>query len=91
MSATSSTSQLETAQEAFNRDFLAARAKLLEVASWLDRVDRCPGIPEDARRLEQIQQGITALQSAQDNRAEQIQQIFSLEFNDSWQSDFGLQ
>lgn len=80
----------ESAQAAFDRDFLAARAKLLEIASWLDRVDRCEGVPTDDRRINQIHQGIAALSKQVTNRAELIQQIFSLDFNENWQQDFSV-
>ena len=68
---------------ALDQFFLEARARLLDVAAILDRVDRGDGPLEDPR-MARIQQAIEVLQSEQGGRAARIQQIFSLEYDPTW-------
>jgi hypothetical protein len=60
--------------------FLETRAKLLEIAATLDRVDRAAARGElrDDARLKFIADALTILQSTVPNRAELIQQRYSL-------------
>ena len=83
-----------TADELMNREFLEVRAKLLEVAAALDRVHRAAGSVDDDIRMSQIREAIATLQGpvtdSDDSLAQAIQLIFSLPYNETWQSDFGL-
>ena len=77
----------QTAPQIFDQVFLDTRAKLLEVAATLDRLDRAEGVASvanDARR-QKIQQAIAIVASAQPNRAEQLQLLFSDPYDDKWQ------
>lgn len=79
------------ATEILDRDFLEIRAKLLEIAASLDRFTRAPG-RRDAPdlRLAQIHQAIEALLRPDPDRAETVQLIFSLTYDESWQELLGL-
>ena len=59
--------------------FLETRAKLLEIAANLDRVDRAGGVPSGDARLTFIQKALTILQGAGPGRAEKIQRLYSKE------------
>lgn len=72
-----------TAREALDRHFLEMRAKLLEVAACLDRIDRGGGAKEDPR-LAQLGQAIQLLQDPTDGRAEKVQLLFSLPYDPEW-------
>jgi hypothetical protein len=63
-----------------DRYFLETRAKLLDIAATLDRLDRAPGgpPPPPRPRLHFIQDALTILAGNAPNRAEQIQQRYSL-------------
>ena len=68
-----------TAREVLDAYFIETRAKLLEIAATLDRIDRAPQrseLGEDAR-LQFIHDALTILQSSQPRRAEQIQKRYS--------------
>ena len=80
-----------TSDAILERDFLKARAKVLEVAATLDRIDRAEGEVRDARRRQLLDQGIQALLKVESNRAEQVQLIFSLAYRDDWRGQFELQ
>jgi len=79
-----------TARDTFDQEFLPVRAKLLEVAAALDRIDRSAGsLANDARRT-QIQAAIQVLLRPEDDRAEQIQLIFSRQYDYDWREKFEL-
>lgn len=84
-----------TAQTVLDACYLETRAKLLEVAAVLDRIDRAeqsqsPLSDEAAMRREQIAAAIRILLGDSPHRAEMIQQSFSRQFDPQWRSDFGL-
>ncbi|MFO0908646.1 MAG: hypothetical protein U0794_09840 [Isosphaeraceae bacterium] len=81
-----------TKTDVLNRDFLEARARILDLAASLDRLERAPRIasePPDGR-LAQLRRAIEALLEPGADRAETVQLIFSLEYDPSWRSHFGL-
>jgi hypothetical protein len=67
--------------------FLEARCKLLDLAAILDRIGRGAGSAEvDADpRLARIRQALEVLHDESGGRAERIQQIFSLDYDPSWE------
>ena len=71
------------ASRALDQFFLEARARLLDVAAILDRVDRGDGTANDPR-MARIHRAIEALQEPEAGRAARIQQIFSLEYDPAW-------
>ena len=76
--------KVRSSTDVFEQEFLSIRAKLLEVAASLDRLDRASGSLTSESRLKQIQAAINVLLRPQDDRAEQIQLIFSRPFEDDW-------
>jgi len=74
------------APEVLNREFLEVRAKILEIAAALDRLDRAAGSVEGDARLERIRQGLAMLAAERSDRAEQVQLIFSLAYEADWQT-----
>ena len=73
------TLSLPTAQQTLDTYFLETRAKLLEIAATLDRLDRAPNREEiqNDPRLHFITDALTILQSPSLNRAEQLQLRYS--------------
>jgi hypothetical protein len=74
------------AARALDQYFLEARSKLLDLAAILDRIGRgdpSPAAAADARNAK-INQALEVLRSNAPNKAERIQQIFSLEYDPSW-------
>ena len=78
------------AAETLNREFLEVRAKILEIAAVLDRLDRAEGTVAGDPRLARIEQGLAKLQSEQPDRAEQIQLIFSLPYDKDWHTNLSV-
>ncbi len=70
------------------REFLPIRAKILEIASALDRIQRTESSDLEDPRWEQLQAGIRLLQEGNPDRAEQVQLLFSRAYDEQWQQKF---
>jgi hypothetical protein len=74
------------AAQALDAYFLEARCRLLDLAAILDRLGRGAGSPtaeQDPRYLK-IQKALELLQKSEPHRAEEIQKLFSLDYDPSW-------
>jgi hypothetical protein len=74
-----------SASELLNREFLEIRCKILELAAALDRLGRAEGSVADDPRLGRLREALTAVLDEPQDRAEQVQMIFSREYDGSWQ------
>ncbi len=75
--------------------FLEVRAKLLEVAATLDRIDRSSdeGQPLDdasGKRRAKLDDAIRILLSEGPDRAERLQKLFSREYEPEWRTTMNL-
>lgn len=72
--------------------YLEARARLLEVAATLDRVDRGGMGSQDDPRLGMLKQAIHVLDQSTSkhspDRAEQLQLLFSRQYDANWLKKF---
>ena len=74
-------SQTRTKKDVLEADFLVLRAKILELAAGLDRFDRAAGDwPGDPRRT-RLDEAIRILLTDEPERAEQVQLLFSREYD----------
>jgi hypothetical protein len=76
-----------TSRSALDSFFLEARSKILDLAAILDRIDRGGGANEtnDDARLERVRQALEVLLDRSPARAERVQQVFSLDYDPSWE------
>jgi hypothetical protein len=75
------------AHTALDAYFLEARCKLLDLAAILDRIGRgtdASTASEDPR-LARVRQALEVLHDLSGGRAERIQQIFSLDYDPTWE------
>ena len=74
------------AARALDQYFLEARARILDLAAILDRVGRGddPGAAAADPRAEKVNRALDVLRSDAPNKAELVQQIFSLEYDPEW-------
>ena len=80
-----------TAANVLDREFLEMRAKVLELAASLDRMARAAGDVGEDSRLRKLKQAMQVVVSEdREDRAEQVQQIFSREYDPNWRQDFQL-
>jgi hypothetical protein len=70
------------ASQALDAYFLEARAKLLDLAAILDRIDRGGGIKDS--RLDRIRQAVGQIVEAGPDRAARVQELFSLAYDPNW-------
>ena len=80
----------QSAQEVLGREFLEIRAKLLEVAAWLDRLHRAEGSVENDPRMKRIGEAFEVLQKERGDCAERFQQVFSRPYDESWRRRLGI-
>lgn len=79
-----------TSNEVLDREYLEIRAKILELAASFDRLDRAEGSVDGDPRESLIHEALKVLQSEADDRAEQIQLLFSRHYEDDWREKFDL-
>jgi hypothetical protein len=72
------------ATRALDQFFLEARCRLLDLAAILDRLDRGEGSAAADPRVERIRQALLTLLEQGAGRAEKVQQLFSLEYDENW-------
>ncbi len=79
-----------SSNEFLDREFLPTRAKILEIAAVLDRVSRMEeGFPADPR-WSQLRAALELVLEHSDDRAEQVQLLFSRPYDANWQSTLGV-
>ncbi|MDB4331741.1 hypothetical protein OAA27_01590 [bacterium] len=86
---------MQKGDEILTGSFLEIRAKLLEVAATLDRVDRALDQGEtlegDAAACRaKLDDSIRILLTSDPDRAERLQRLFSREFSDAWRQEFEI-
>ncbi len=85
-----------TSAEVLNREFLEMRAKVLELAASLDRLDRAEGVDANGSqgasdpRLQRLRDGLKILLSDDSERAERVQLLFSRDYDEGWRKRFGV-
>ena len=79
---------LLSAPEVLNREFLEIRCKILELAAAFDRLERADGSVDEDPRLARLREALTAVLDQSSERAEQVQMIFSREYEENWQEKF---
>lgn len=80
-----------TSKEVLDREFLEMRAKALELAACLDRLQRAEGDVQNDPRVINLKKAIDVLAGNEPDRAEQIQQIFSRSYEANWREQFAQQ
>lgn len=86
---------MRTADHLMDESFLDVRAKLLEVAATLDRIDRAtrkhgPLSPHQDERLARLNEATRVLLQTSPDRAEKLQQLFSRTYDPDWRSSMQL-
>lgn len=82
--------------QVLEREYLEARGRILELGAIFDRIDRGPVVNPDDPRLAKLREGIRCvlaeLPAGQvdsfPNRAEQIQLVFSRDYQENWRERF---
>jgi hypothetical protein len=76
-----------TASDVLDREFLTIRARLVDLAAALDRVDRADGSVSGDPRVKQIRRSFEVLSDSAPDRAERVQRLFSLPYEPQWRKE----
>ena len=79
-----------TAPQILDREFLEIRARVLELAACMDRLDRAEGQVDGDPRISLLREAVDVLQSDERQRAERVQLIFSRTYEENWREEFGI-
>jgi hypothetical protein len=76
-----------TSRAALDSFYLEARCKVLDLAAILDRIDRgqSAGDTHDDSRLLRVRQALQVLLDHSPARTERVQQVFSLDYDATWE------
>lgn len=80
----------QTSCEIMDREFLSVRAKILEIASALDRISRAEGRASDDPRWSQLRTAIELVLKPSHDRAEQVQLLFSRIYDENWRTSLEM-
>lgn len=79
-----------SAVDLFEREFLEMRAKILQLASSFDRLDRAEGDLSNDPRLEKLRRALEIVVDREPGRAEQVQLVFSRIYDPNWRAAQGV-
>ncbi len=78
------------AKQILDREFLEIRAKILQIAASLDRVNRSDGSVDDDPKMVLLRDGIEILQTGSSQRAADVQMLFSIDYDQHWQQEYEI-
>jgi hypothetical protein len=73
-----------SAQTILDHEYLPVRAKILEIAATLDRLQRAAGSFAGEARVRQLRSAIELLLDEDEGRAERVQLLFSRPYDPRW-------
>ncbi len=76
-----------SAPEILSREFLEIRCKVLELAAAFDRLARAEGSVADDPRTLRLKEALAIVIESREDRAEQVQMIFSRPYDEAWQAN----
>jgi hypothetical protein len=79
-----------TRDAVLEQEFLPLRAKILEIAAGLDRLDRAAPTGDDGGRRERLEKAIQLLLADDATRAAKVQLLFSRDYEADWRTKFEL-
>jgi hypothetical protein len=82
---------MRKSEQVVEQEFLQIRAKILEIAAFLDRLDPADEIPSAAQsRLELLRQGCELLLDEEGDKAARVQLLFSRQYDAQWRQTMGV-
>lgn len=79
-----------TREAVLEQEFLPLRARILEIAAGLDRLDRAVAAGDDGGRRDRLENAIQLLLADEPSRAARIQLLFSRDYDEDWRTRFEL-
>ena len=79
-----------SAQQIVADDFMIARARIVELAATLDRIERASGSVEDSKNMQLLIQGMQILCDDEVEKAKRIQLLMSRHYDPNWQVQMSI-
>jgi hypothetical protein len=79
-----------TAERILSEEYLVTRARILELAAILDRLERGEGSIEKSPQFEWIRKGLELLTDDKGMKAERVQLLFSRKYDPDWRSNLSV-
>jgi hypothetical protein len=80
-----------TAEQIIADEFMIARAKIVELAATLDRIERATGDVEDSKNMQLLIQGLHILCDDEVEKAKRVQLLMSRHYDPKWQSQMTIE
>jgi hypothetical protein len=80
----------QAANQILEQEFLQIRAKILEVAAFLDRLETARDDVSQDPKLSRIVSGCTILTDEETDKAARLQLLFSREYQPDWRETFSI-
>lgn len=84
-------SQTSAASNVLDREYLEARAKLLELAAFFDRLDRAGDSADSDLRVQRLRAAAELILDSAGNRAEALLLHFSRSYDTNWRQTLQMQ
>jgi hypothetical protein len=79
-----------SAEEILAEEFLQARSRILDLAAFLDRLERAPGTAEQEARMRLLAEGLEILCDDEVGKAQRVQLLMSRDYDPAWQKKYGI-
>lgn len=79
-----------SAEEILAEEFLQARSRILDLAAFLDRIERAPGSTEQEARMRWLAEGLEILCDDEVGKARRVQLLMSRDYDPAWRTNYGL-
>jgi hypothetical protein len=80
-----------TAEQIIADEFMIARAKIVELAATLDRIERANGDVADSKNMQLLVQGMHILCDDEVEKAKRVQLLMSRHYDPNWQSQMSIE
>ena len=80
-----------TAQQIVLEDFMIARARIVELAATLDRIERATGDVDDSKNMQLLMQGMHILCDDEVEKAKRVQLLMSRQYDPQWQAQMSIE
>jgi len=80
-----------SAEQIVSDEFMIARAKILELAATLDRIERATGDVDGSRLMQLLVQGMNILCDDEVEKVKRVQLLMSRQYEPQWQSHMAME
>ena len=79
-----------SAERIVSDEFMIARAKIVELAATLDRIERANGQVDDSKQMQLLANGMQILCDDEVEKTKRVQLLMSRQYDPQWQSQMSV-